>query len=533
MQSPEKADESDNLPKSELSKDSDSSSVESSTETFQSFELDDKYVVKKLVAVGNMGRVYEGETKLVKRRIAIKILHSEFVDNPEMLLRFKLEAEIASSLNHPNIVNVFGSGVTAAGEPYIAMDFVDGHSLEAVLKDGSKIDTTRCADIFLQLARAMEYTHEKGVIHRDIKPSNVMLHNEPGNKYLVKLLDFGIAKSTSVEATVARELTLPGTVFGSVLYMSPEQILGKKVNFDSDIYSFGCLLFHALTGKPPYQSNNAIDCMQMHVKEAIPNVAEYLANDQNAKQWSDVVSTCMQKDPSQRFESTQSLRAAIEKISESVTIQRAITESTEALAIPGTSEKRPSKNDMLAAGSVLLIAGVLFVIPMLININLAKAANPPVKKETSNPESTAAERSDAEKKVDALIDQVDDAISADRINEAEKLGRKAYLMSLTLPPDDPRIADCLLLLGKIFEMEQNYPGANQAYNWVLTYNKSKYGPMAPQTVSVLARIKALQPLLNKTAPASEPENGSSSMNLPVEPATPAPGTPSSAPKQSD
>ncbi|MBX9724538.1 MAG: protein kinase, partial [Candidatus Obscuribacterales bacterium] len=476
---------------------------------FEPFELDDKYVITRLIAEGGMGKVYAGETKLVRRKIAVKILHPELCARPDMLLRFKMEAEIASSLSHPNIVNVFGSGMVAEGIPYLAMDYVEGESLETLIQKDGRVRTSLCVEIFTQLARALEYTHERGVIHRDLKPSNIMLQPEAEGKLLVKLLDFGIAKSVSVEDTIARELTLPGTVFGSVLYMSPEQILGKKVDFHSDIYSYGCLLYHALTGQPPYQSKNPVDCMQMHVNESIPNLADTLENEQCAGELSKIVNTCLLKDQSQRFESSQQLRLALERVNDEIKEASGIAAAPKANTETETPQQSIArKNDMLAALSIFIIGAIFSAVPFLINLNLAKAESKvPAQKDgkgKGKDESVEQAAAEATAKVDDLLAQTQNAMDNKELDKAEKLGRTAYLTSLTLPSDNPKIAEALFLLGQVFEMQQNYSGANQAYNWALSFNQSKFGPMAPQTIAVKERVKKLQPLLNATADANSP-----------------------------
>ncbi len=476
---------------------------------FEPFELDDKYVITHLIAEGGMGKVYAGETKLVRRKIAVKILHPDLCARPEMLLRFKMEAEIASSLSHPNIVNVFGSGVVADGIPYLAMDYVEGQSLETLIQRDGKVKTSLCVEIFTQLARALEYTHDKGVIHRDLKPSNVMLQPEADGKILVKLLDFGIAKSVSVEDTIARELTLPGTVFGSVLYMSPEQILGKKVDFHSDIYSFGCLLYHALTGQPPYQAKNPVDCMQMHVSESIPDLADFLENEHTAGELSKIVNTCLLKDQSQRFESSQQLRLALERVNDEIAAASGVAAAPPTITAAASSQQNDArKNDMLAALSIFIIGAIFSAVPFLIDLNLAKAeskvSEPKESKEKDKKQSAARDTAEATAKVDDLLAQTQNAMDENDADKAEKLGRQAYLTSLTLPSDNPKIAEALFLLGQVFEMRQNYSGANQAYNWALSFNQSKFGPMAPQTIAVKERVKKLQPLLNAAAGESSP-----------------------------
>lgn len=470
------------------------------------FELDDKYIISSLIKSGGMGNVYAGETKLTHRKIAVKILHGELADQPDMLLRFKMEAEIASSLNHPNIVNVFGSGVTSDGNPYLAMDFVEGESLADLLQSQGPVEITQCIALFLQLARAVEYAHHKGVVHRDLTPGNVMLHPDHKGGFEVKLLDFGIAKTTSVEDTIARELTLPGKVFGSVLYMSPEQVLGKPADFRSDIYSFGCLLFHALTGKPPYDCHVPVDCMQMHLKESIPSLTDYLPEEKKVNALGSIITTCMQKDPAKRFESTEQLRSALESLSASEIEQSEKSEaSTTANALSVPAGFSFEKDDAFAALSMLAVAALLCTVPFLVNLDLPKAqAEQNAKKEAQNVQLDKQAAVAVNARVDDLMQQAETAMRSGDGGQAESLARKAYMTSMSLSADDPKIADALYLLGEVFEMRQNYQGALQAFNWTLSSRQAKFGPMAPETATVRQRIRETERLMGSGRKTSTP-----------------------------
>lgn len=480
-----------------MDKQSDSETV------FEPFELDDKYTVSAPVKVGGMGIIYIGETKLMHHKVAIKILHAELAEQENMLLRFKLEAEIASSLNHPNIVNVFGSGVTADGKPYIAMDYVEGESLADLIARDGKIEISKCIDIFLQLARAVEYSHEKGVIHRDLKPSNVMLHPDEKGGFLVKLLDFGIAKSNSIENTIARELTLPGTVFGSVLYMSPEQVLGKEVDFRSDIYSFGCLLFHALTGKPPYESKVPVDCMKMHLNDSIPELSAFLPQDHQVESLALIINKCMEKAPAQRFESAALLRSALEKLNETEPAKAQPLAEPAAESQTGSAKAAFSREDGLAALSMILIAAVLIGVPYLSDLNLPRAqskrdALEAHQKHPENKETALA----VDKKVDILLDQAKNAIKERNLKQAEDYARQAYLTTLFLSPDDPKTTEALFFLGQINETRGNYQAALQAYESTLSSWQASFGAMAPQTIAVRQRLEQTQKILSAQKPSS-------------------------------
>lgn len=240
--------------------------------------IGEKYAIEALIGDGGMSKVYRASHKLMKRKVAIKMLHAGLVGQAATLTRFKKEAEASSRLNHTNIVTTFDFGLTPDGRPYLVMDYLEGRSFADLLNEERLLDPRRCLKLFIQLCAGLEHAHARGIVHRDIKPSNILVvEDEKGNE-VIKLLDFGIAKRVSEdrdepdagedgESKHEPTLTEAGTVFGSPLYMSPEQVRGEKVDFRSDIYSLSCLLYQSLTGTPIYEADDAMDCMYHHVND--------------------------------------------------------------------------------------------------------------------------------------------------------------------------------------------------------------------------------------------------------------------------
>lgn len=240
--------------------------------------IGEKYAIEALIGDGGMSKVYRASHKLMKRKVAIKMLHAGLVGQAATLTRFKKEAEASSRLSHTNIVTTFDFGLTPDGRPYLVMDYLEGRSFADLLNEERLLDPRRCLKLFIQLCAGLEHAHARGIVHRDIKPSNIfVVEDEKGNE-VIKLLDFGIAKRVSEDREESDEkedgeskkeptLTEAGTVFGSPLYMSPEQVRGEKVDFRSDIYSLSCLLYQSLTGTPVYEAEDAMDCMYHHVND--------------------------------------------------------------------------------------------------------------------------------------------------------------------------------------------------------------------------------------------------------------------------
>lgn len=237
--------------------------------------IGDKYEIDALIGDGGMGKVYRATHKLMKKKVAIKMLHSGLVGQSSTLRRFKKEAEASSSLDHTNIVKTLDFGLTPDGRPYLVMDYLEGLSFAELLAAEKLIETERCLRLFIQLCSGLEHAHTKGIVHRDIKPSNIIIVKDEKQNEIVKILDFGIAKkvTSSKEGQggepekLASSVTEAGTVFGSPLYMSPEQVRGESVDMRSDIYSLSCLLYQCLTGTPLYQADEAMDCMYLHVNQ--------------------------------------------------------------------------------------------------------------------------------------------------------------------------------------------------------------------------------------------------------------------------
>lgn len=240
--------------------------------------LADKYQIISEIGRGGMSIVYKGRHELMDRTVAIKMLQAQLVSDERSIKRFQQEARAVSCLAHPNVVSVFDFGISPSGQPYLVMDYLVGKSLADVIREENHVEVLRALHIFIQACEALEHAHQKGVIHRDLKSGNIMLVDFEGKKDVVKVVDFGIAKLMPESGKQAQILTATGEIFGSPVYMSPEQCLDHHLDARSDIYSMGAMVYETLTGQPPLMGDTIIDTMQMHVT-VIPKPLEEVRPD--------------------------------------------------------------------------------------------------------------------------------------------------------------------------------------------------------------------------------------------------------------
>ncbi|GEM_PF-4610518 len=267
-----------------------------------------RYEIKQYLGEGGMSAVYAALDKVIKRDVALKILHRDLlVRGKGSLLRFQREAQALGNLDHPNIVKIHHFDADENAQPYIVMDIVKGDSLaRRLVKEPESVKFTDIIDIFVQVCDALAHAHQRGVVHRDLKPSNIMV---VGNQ--VKVLDFGIAKLMSEDSDQELQLTRTGEVFGSPLYMSPEQCRGLKLDFRSDIYSLGCVMYEAFTGNPPFTGNSHIDTMLKHVNDLPASVASSMCDPRYVEKVDAILLRCMAKSPNARFQSMDEVKAAL------------------------------------------------------------------------------------------------------------------------------------------------------------------------------------------------------------------------------
>jgi serine/threonine protein kinase len=266
-----------------------------------------RYRLIESVGRGGMGTVYKAVHEALSKTVAVKLLRSDRSMDEVTLRRFECEAKAASNLSHPNLASVFDYGRTESGTPYLVMDFLDGISLAELIKRDGQVNILEALEIFEQIAAALAYAHQKGVIHRDLKPNNIVLMKDANQRYIAKLVDFGIAKVMPVGEVDVQPLTGAGEIFGSPLYMSPEQCTDNELDNRSDIYSFGCLMYESLTGQPPFRGENPVQTMYLHVHTPAKQFRTMFSDTRLAGSLETIVLKALQKKPANRYQSMSDL----------------------------------------------------------------------------------------------------------------------------------------------------------------------------------------------------------------------------------
>ncbi len=225
-------------------------------------KINDRYEVTKLIGEGGMANVYLGYDTILERDVAIKVLRGDLADDEKFVRRFRREAQNASLLNHPNIVQIYDVGEDD-GNFYIVMEYIKGQTLKQLIKKRGKLTVPETVDIISQLTDGLAHAHDSYIIHRDIKPQNIMILEDG----MVKITDFGIAMAIN-----ASDLTQTNSVMGSVHYLPPEQASGKGSTIKSDIYSLGILMYEMLAGTMPFKGETAVEIAMKHLKNPMPSI---------------------------------------------------------------------------------------------------------------------------------------------------------------------------------------------------------------------------------------------------------------------
>src|SRR5215469_12211184 len=271
------------------------------------------YEIVSAIGAGGMGEVYRARDPRLKREVAIKVLPASFSSDPQRLHRFEQEAIAAGALNHPNILAVYDIG-QQDGSPYIVSELLDGATLRERLRSGP-LPIRKAVEYAQQIARGLAAAHDKGIVHRDLKPENIFLTNDGR----VKILDFGLAKLTHAESTEDDQALTqtvqsdPGTVLGTVGYMSPEQVRGKPADARSDLFSFGAILYEMISGKRAFHSESPAETMSAIVKEEPPELTQTNRNVPPAMEH--IVRHCLEKNPQERFQSARDVAFDLEIMS--------------------------------------------------------------------------------------------------------------------------------------------------------------------------------------------------------------------------
>ncbi|HUH01334.1 MAG TPA: serine/threonine-protein kinase [Kofleriaceae bacterium] len=319
------------------------------------------YHLQEILGRGGMGTVYSGEHVYIKKKVAVKVLHRQFAKYEEAVHRFLREARAASSINHPNIVDVTDFGPLDDGGVYFVMEYLQGASLEDIIEKEGAIELHRALNIGNQIALALAAAHEKNIVHRDLKPDNIMLIKKPGRRDVVrslhapeddaetgrfvieredvydfvKVLDFGIAKVIVPDELLPSQ-TIAGAVFGTPEYMSPEAARGEDVDSRADVYSLGVILFDMVCGRPPFEAQAAAEVLAMHINKEPPVPSEFAPHLEITPAADKVMLRAMAKDPDDRYQTMDELRIDLQRCYGSVAYKR-----NAAASIPGAPKQGP------------------------------------------------------------------------------------------------------------------------------------------------------------------------------------------------
>lgn len=344
--------------------------------------LNNRYALEQRIGVGGMAYVFEARDLVLKRKVAVKILKEQYIDDEEFVAKFEKEAQAAASLNHPNIVNVYDVGRQKMGDRilhYIVMELIVGTTLKEAIKAHGRMTSPAIAKTGRQIAMALQTAHDHDLIHRDIKPANILI-TRAGD---IKVADFGIARIAS-----AATVTFTNNILGTVHYISPEQAKGQLVDEKSDIYSLGIVMYEMATGKVPFDADSSVAIAMKHIQEE--PIAPIDLNPNLDPGLNRIILKCIEKNPADRFQSAQDLAESLENyrdIDDTLYIPRS---TMAAGPRPGTDDSyrreavyksRPKVSDRVEdssgkkRGLIILMSAMAFVAALLIIFFLYERSN--------------------------------------------------------------------------------------------------------------------------------------------------------------
>ncbi len=381
-------------------------------------KINDRYQIMRLIGEGGMANVYLAQDTILDRKVAVKILRGDLADDEKFVRRFQREAISASSLSHPNIVEMYDVGEDD-GKYFIVMEYVDGRTLKNLIKKRGALTLEEVVDIMLQLTSAIAHAHNGYIIHRDIKPQNVLILDDGR----LKITDFGIAMALN-----SNELTQTNSVMGSVHYLPPEQANGNGATIKSDIYSLGILMYELLIGKIPFKGDNAVEIAIKQMKEQIPSVCKQ--NPDIPQSIENIILKSCAKNPKNRYDSVSEMYTDIENaLKEEYQNERRVVykypeqdlEETKVMPVikdTKNMEKKKTNNEEKKVDKLLIILsataiGLIALLGLLI-IFLPKLTNVP---EIKVPDVSNMSIEEAEKKLKDLGLKVNPEIKEENHNE--------------------------------------------------------------------------------------------------------------------
>ncbi|GEM_PF-562724 len=272
-----------------------------------------RYEFLDVIGEGGVGIVFKARHPRLDKLVAVKMLQAAALKD-HTIARFEREAKAISRLDHPSVAVVYDFGVTERQRPYMVMEYIEGPSLEDIIRWEGAVPLPRVLDVMVPVCDGMEHAHAAGVIHRDIKPSNIMLKQVTGRPPAPKILDFGCAKLTEGDSPESKSLTQMGHSFGSPPYMSPEQVRGRALDARSDVYSLGCVIYELVTGRLPHDDDNVVEIMFKHLEAAVVPMRQARPDLAIPEGLERIVARAMEKDADRRYQTMQELKEELEKV---------------------------------------------------------------------------------------------------------------------------------------------------------------------------------------------------------------------------
>jgi eukaryotic-like serine/threonine-protein kinase len=315
--------------------------------------IGERYRILARIGIGGMGVVYRAEHTMMRRELAIKVLLPELSGKEEFARRFEREAESASRLDHPNIITVTDFGHTTDGSLFLVMELLAGTSLSAAIAAGP-MPPDRALAIERQILRGLDHAHAAGVVHRDLKPENIMLVERDGQTDVVKILDFGIAKVTEPQTggSGREALTQAGVIFGTPEYLSPEQALGEGVDARADVYAAGVILYEMLAGRRPFESDDKVKIISMHLAHAPPRILDVNPSVQIPLPLEQAILQALEKSRENRFASAAAFLQALDDAEAQSAAEAEIEKTLPHIQLPPPPRRRAP---LIAATAVVAI----------------------------------------------------------------------------------------------------------------------------------------------------------------------------------